>query len=164
MDSSAKNKRTFDYKPIVVYIIVIVLGFFSAKVVFGFLFKGSAVKKIPAINTASVVPPPLVPEKTVVEAVVKPISKPVAVAAEVNIPAPEKTTPVIYASEEEAAKFVLNGIAFSEGQGQTSFALINNKVVKAGEKVAGAEVMKISRYSVELKTKDSKIVILSQKK
>jgi len=164
MSSTGKNKISFDFKPIVVYIIFIALGFFSAKLVLGLLSKRSSAKNLPVINNASVLPSAArVPDKVAVESVVKPAVKPV-IEAKVDVPALETPISVIYASAEESAKFVLNGIAFSEESEQTSYALINNKVVKIGEKVSGAKVKQIYKNSVELITVDSKIVILNQKK
>lgn len=161
MNVDIKNKNNFDIKPILVYTVIIVLGFFSAKVGFVFLNKRSSsvlhsASRVPVKTTVNPIvnPVPIAPENILFKSENK---KKTSVSTEVPVP-------LIYASEEESAKFILNGIAFSEELGQTSFVLINNKVVKIGEKVAGAEVTKIYRNSVELKTKDSKIVTLSQKK
>lgn len=53
------------------------------------------------------------------------------------------------------AKVVLNGIAFSFGS-KDNLALINNTVVKEGDKINGEMVNQITENWVELQTKDSK--------
>jgi len=50
-------------------------------------------------------------------------------------------------------ELTLSGIVHSS---DSSFALINNRVVKIGDKVSGATVMKISENEVELKINDLK--------
>lgn len=46
------------------------------------------------------------------------------------------------------ASFVLNGIFFSENEG---YALINNRIVKIGDEIEGATVVRITSDQVELK-------------
>lgn len=56
------------------------------------------------------------------------------------------------------ADFALNGIFFSEDEG---FALINNQIVKEGDVVNGAKVLRISVNAVELDSQGSVIKLSS---
>jgi hypothetical protein len=73
-----------------------------------------------------------------------------------NLTAQAETPP----KEEPAPELVLNGVFFSADQG---YALINNQVVKEGDTVAGATVLRIGRDNVELKFKDSILKLPSPK-
>jgi len=50
--------------------------------------------------------------------------------------------------ERPVPNFILSGVFFSEGGG---YALINDRIVKAGDKIEGAVVVRITQNSVELK-------------
>lgn len=58
------------------------------------------------------------------------------------------------AQKEHAAPLVLNGIFFSENEG---YALVNNQIVKQGDSVAGATVVRITSNEVELMQEGSSV-------
>lgn len=74
-----------------------------------------------------------------------------------SIPAPANLTAQVIEKEISPA-WVLNGVFFSQDSG---FALINNQIVKEGDAVLGATVVRITRDLVELKFKDSEIKLYS---
>jgi len=91
-------------------------------------------------------------------------AKSAAAAASVSLPLPSfpppaspaakgarKTSPTQAKIPPQPA-FVLNGIVFSPG---SSYALVNNKIVKEGDKIEGATVVRITEDSVELKDGDT---------
>lgn len=65
-------------------------------------------------------------------------------------PLPVALSPAIIAETEtqpSAPSFVLSGVFFSENKG---YALINNRIVKEGDKIEGATVMRIALDEVKL--------------
>ncbi|MBM3255779.1 MAG: hypothetical protein FJZ08_05705 [Candidatus Omnitrophica bacterium] len=69
---------------------------------------------------------------------------------QIEIAAPQKKSP---------SELTLSGIFFSE---QIGYALINNQIVKEGDKISGATVVRISLDGVDLKYEDSAINLSSQ--
>jgi len=64
-------------------------------------------------------------------------------------------------SREAAQSFVLNGIFFSEEGG---YALVNNRIVREGDTINGARVIRITLEEVELQSEDSLIRLPAQGK
>ena len=131
----APQEHTFPYyKIIALYVIMIFIGLVIGNFVIRFLNQPAKPK------AAKITPPPAAPllkEKTQAEKKVETIAQvPVAVKKE-----PEKS-------------FVLNGIFFSRDEG---YALINNQIVKMGDTVDGATVLRIAEEEVELNSSGTSI-------
>ncbi len=109
--------------------VVAVTGIFMANILFGVFTKPAQT------NTAvSALKAPVVTQGAVKQAVVLPQTKPPA-----SLPS-----------------LVLSGIFFSEDQG---YALINNRIVKEGDLIDGAVLVRVSLNEVELKSQDSDTTI-----
>ncbi len=67
-----------------------------------------------------------------------------------------ETPPQKFPEEATLPSLFLNGVFFSENEG---YALINNRILKVGDTIEGAEVKEITLDSVELKFKDRGISI-----
>ena len=67
--------------------------------------------------------------------------------------------PILPSRKKESRELKLNGVFFSQNEG---FALINNRMVKVGDLVAGAKILKIELDEVELE-QDGAVVKLSTK-
>lgn len=133
----------------ILYLIVIIIGIFVAKLFFGFFKPGAKValvetKKISATQpqaqpqTQPVVPAPV--------AETKPQEEPLKEAVPAALSSPT---------------FTLNGIFFS---GEEGYALINNQICKVGDGVDGALVERITLEGVELKTFDGPIKLTNRNK
>jgi len=181
MDTPVKNKKKFDYIPILIFPLVIAVGFFSAKSAFSLLFKRHRPKPVamntpvantqvvsPGVKPVSITPvsaKPVIAKSVPVKPAVERVPESVPEQKIVKkIVTPEPNMPVVSTSDETLPDLSLNGIAFSEQAEEMSYALINNKIVKVGEKVSGALVTRISKNTVELKTQGSRIITLIQKK
>lgn len=82
---------------------------------------------------------------------------------ETNIPNLETNAPIAIPSEvekESQAPLILNGVFFSEEQG---YALINNQIVKEGDVVEGALVLRITLEEVELELNGSTIKLYASR-
>jgi len=78
------------------------------------------------------------------------------------LPSPTPSPALPVEKEEKAAELLkLNGIFFS---GSDGYALINNQIVKAGDELAGAVVLRITLDGVELKRGDKTINLYNQSK
>jgi len=127
---SAKPKtNTF-----LLYVLIICLGLFIANILYGLISKKTPLKITGlATKTQSSV------DKK--ELVSQPSGK---------TPVPEINTSVgngIETPKEPPPSFVLNGVFFSGAEG---YALINNRIVKKGDKIDGATVTQIFLDEVEL--------------
>jgi hypothetical protein len=129
-------------KFILVCIVCAVLGFYAAKTLFDYIdeIQNTDVALKPVVSTP--VPLPVPP------------------------PAPAITTTLKKQPSEEKIKspravLALNGIVLSPG---SSYALINNKIVKEGDKIEGIIVVRITKDSVELKDGDTAFKISSSAK
>jgi hypothetical protein len=132
LSGKEKNKKT-PIKPYLLYILVVVSGLFIANLLFS-LFTA----RPPGALQAQIAPP----------------QKKLSAA---SIPAPANLTAQVIEKEASPA-WALNGVFFSQDSG---FALINNQIVKEGDTVLGATVVRITRDLVELKFKDSEIKLYS---
>ena len=143
-EGNSKNKAALNLKAYLLYALVICLGLFAASQLFGYITRSQNV----AVNI----------KKTPAQQVSKPVIKEVAAK---EMPAQNEKTPPSGGKDAENsfnnASFDLNGIFFSEKVG---FALINNQIVKQGDKISGATVKQITLDGVEL-DKDGKILRLT---
>ncbi len=120
------------------YAVVVILGVIVARVIFSFSLK--------TVSWPAVIKPP--EEKTVLTSVLAP--DPQAVIAPV-VEEPKKIA--------RYEKFVLSGIFYSD---QDSYAVVNNRVVKAGDAVDEATVAKINSDNVLLRAADGQEIKLTQ--
>lgn len=112
-------------KPVLLYILILLAGLALGNIIFNLLrYKVKPAKPIEKTVSSSQLP---------VAPVVLPAA-PDAVMPQVMPPAPKQD-------------FVLNGIFFSDSGG---YALVNNQIVKQGDSVDGAKVVKITVNSVEI--------------
>jgi hypothetical protein len=129
-------------KIVIFCIICSVLGFYSAKLLF------SHIANTQNINDAAS-RPRLAAAKPATAA-----SSPLPQALP-PVPAAAKTAKKTSSAETitpPRPAFVLNGIVISPG---SNYALVNNKIVKEGDKIEGVTVVRITKDSVELKDGDT---------
>ncbi len=139
------------------YLLVAFAGMLAAKLFFDFASSGSRAPLPPAA-------PPTV-SKTAVSAPAQ-IAPPADTAAN-NLSAlsgaPGSADNDAAEDKEKAAAepplLILNGTLLSDGE---QFAIINNQIVKAGDEIKGAEVIKISANSVELEFSGRTLRITSE--
>jgi hypothetical protein len=118
------------FKLIALYVGIICLGLIAGNIIFNYL---SRPKKTIAMNAQPLINPP--------------VDKKSAVEKEAES-SPKQPIPTLPAIENEAREpFVLNGIFFSQDE---PFALINNQIVRIGDTVDGALVLRITAKEVEL--------------
>ena len=117
-----------------IYILFLTLGLFASRIFFTYLNRqpsqAKPAKQTKTISPVNNTPKPPPPQQT------QPLP------AAVNTEVPAKPT------------FILNGI-FSSGE--ESYALINNQIVKLGDKISGAVIKKISPEEVLLDSEGSEI-------
>lgn len=134
-DAREPSGKKADFKVYILYLLVAALGFISANLIFSFFNKATQKTAKPVIKA---LPP-------------KPVS-----------PAPPPLPSLTIEKEEKApGQLKLNGIFFS---GNDGYALINNQIVKTGDEVSGAEVLRITLDGVELKYADKTINLSNQSK
>jgi hypothetical protein len=119
--SIAKRNFVFYF----IFIFMVVIGFIISRVVFNLFFHRM---------------PPLAETKTQNNLLQPPV---ISVSPKDNLP-PEEPQAVI---QEAASDFILNGI-FSDGE--NSYAIINNRVVREGDTITGAKVLNILAEQVVL--------------
>lgn len=90
-----------------------------------------------------------------------PVQAPQTPPAEVQIPAAETETKEPAENQLNLVTLRLNGVFFSEEEG---YALINNRILKEGDTIEGAVVLRISLEGVELQRGDSIIKLPAQGK
>jgi type II secretory pathway component PulC len=76
-----------------------------------------------------------------------------------STPPPVSLLQELSSQKQTQPTFVLNGVFFSENGG---CALINNQIVKEGDHIEGATVVRIALEGVELKLEDSVIKLTSR--
>lgn len=141
----AIKKSGFNFKYALVYVLVIILGYFGMRFFYNLITppatpaKGLAGAQRPVQQAAT---PPQVQQ---------PSAAVVATPAPAGAPAPA----IVEEPREEPAPplpaVTLNGIMSS---GDDGYALINNRIVQVGDDVGGYIVSKIEQSAVELKAKD----------
>ena len=131
-------------KVYLLYFVFVCLGLAMANIIFLLLPKS----KTPPPPEITQQPKPPLPAPQVTSAPLTATApKPVAVAEPVK---EAKTTP--------SEPFMLNGIFFTGEQG---YALINNRIVKEGDVIKGATLLRIEADMVELKAADGSTIRLS---
>lgn len=130
-----KANNTNKPKPILIYILVILLGLYAGNMVIGLWTRPKA----------------------------KPISSPTLPKVEVTnkIPTPvriEKPAPAIETVRTREPTLTLNGVLFQQDQG---YALINNRILKTGDVILGAKVEEISLEKVVLEFEGRKITLIN---
>lgn len=150
VDTTDKHPKS-NTKLYLLYVLVVCLGLFIGNIIFGFLAnsKKSLVghtKPLPIAKKPEVTPP----QEPSKEVLLKPLEAPLLEAS------PKVSTDIKKKPQES---LVLNGVFFSQDEG---YALINNRIVKEGDVVGGATVMRINLNEVELKTADSTIKLSTQ--
>ncbi|MBI5144691.1 MAG: hypothetical protein HZA27_00715 [Candidatus Omnitrophica bacterium] len=148
LEPGAKVKKVKP-KPYLIYILLASLVFFVANTLFIF-FRRAA----PTNSTVNPLPSQSLP----VQQVVNQTSETTPEAT--LIPAPE-TLPVVAAEKEDLKeKLVLNGIFFSNEQ---VYALINNQIVREGDTIEGAKVVRITSDEVELASEEENIKLSTRR-
>lgn len=123
-------------KPYLLYVLVIGLGVLIASIFFGlFTPKSSSKEPLLAKNPSVAGKYP---------------------ATNISPPLP-KEAPILETQKHPASPWVLNGIFFSDNQG---YALINNRILKEGDVIEGAKVVRVTLEGVELES-EGKVVELS---
>jgi type II secretory pathway component PulC len=137
-------------KFILLCIVCAVLGFYAARILFDYIAETQ--------NRGAALKPHFVAKKA--EVVSTPVSLPILP------PAPStadglKKQPIGEIKKSPRPVLALNGIVFSPG---SSYALINNKIVKEGDEIEGVTVVRIAKDNVELKDGDTAFKISSNAK
>lgn len=129
------------------YALMICLGFFMANIFYGWLSQ-----KKPALKTTDIVTKdqPLIDKK-------EPVSAPTPTLPTVALQTGTSVETKMKTQKEPLHPFTLNGVFFSGGEG---YALINNRIVKKGDKIERASVVQIFLDEVELEL-DGSIIKLS---
>ncbi len=148
-DSKTKIDKGFKYKPKIylLYVVMICLGLFIANIFYEWLFPKDS------LNTANIVTkgqPPIDKQETV-SAHSRPSSEKATLQASPSIGT------IIEAKKEPPPAFTLSGVFFSGAEG---YALINNRIVKQGDKIDGATIVQITLDEVVLEW-DGSIIKLS---
>jgi len=130
------GKKSVNVIPFFVYSFVVLLAFFSMKMVYSRITNPTQTKGVkkassPSLNLVAAKAAPALLSKQI----------------------PSLNT---YEITEDLPHLVLNGIFFSGGAG---YALINNQILEEGDGISGLVVRSISEGNVELKAKDSVITL-----
>jgi len=163
-DESSQDKENFKprektWMNIFLGVMAIGAGFFIAAVIFNSGFFDRFIK-----GGYNVLPP----AKSIIT--MNDTKTPPIIPLEKSQPATETGHPKDITPEESATKpilnevaptLTLNGVFFSENEG---YALINNQIVREGDTISGAEVVRITMDGVELKANGRSIKLLSGKK
>lgn len=132
--ASPKREKNFQVKIFILFLSALSIGLVMAKMLFSF----TAAAKTQRSTLASL-NQPQAPKNQVINVVQEPSEKPIPVKPNVI------KSPAI--ESQPAAAWVLNGVFFS---GQEGYALINNQILKEGDSIEGAKVMRITLEGVEL--------------
>lgn len=138
-DSKTKIDKGFKPKSKIyfLYALVICFGFFIANIFYEWLLPKYS------LNTANIVTKgqPLIDKKQTVSAYDQSSSKTATLQTNTSVENRIET------QKENPPSFTLNGVFFSEDEG---YALINNRIVKKGDKIEGATIVQISLGEVDL--------------
>lgn len=139
------GRPKFKIKVIALYVLMVCLGLIIGNFVIVFLNHPSGIK---VVENTPVPARPLLKEKAQIDKKVESVSKPIETTLR------ETKQNLLSVKEEPQKPFVLNGIFFSQDEG---YALINNRIVKTGDSVAGAMVLRITADEVELNSSGATI-------
>jgi len=137
-DKTQPQKTKLSLKLILVYALILLIGFFLSHIIFKLLIHKVEITQPRKENTAI--------------AQTQQVSLPV--------PAPVKPTPLIEEQKKPEVNFILNGIFFSDNDG---YALVNNQIIREADSVDGAKVIKITPDSVELDNQGTIITLNTQR-
>jgi len=135
-NEETKTKDTNKPKPILIYILVILLGLYAGNFVFKFWTKSKTKAMPPAILES-----------------VAPASK---IATPVHIEKPALRLSELVKTPEPTLS--LNGVFFEQDQG---YALINNQILRIEDTIQGAKVEEITLGKVVLEFEGRKITLLN---
>lgn len=133
-----EKTRKFNKRGILLYVFALACGIILANVIFGVFSKPA-----PGIRIARV------QEKPVVS----------TVASRQDLPIAETYVPPLGA-EPKAPKLVLSGVFFSQA---SSYAIINNQIVKEGDIIEGVVVKRINQEDVVLESSGVPFTLSSSK-
>ena len=138
-DSKTKIDKGFKPKPKIyfLYALVICFGFFIANIFYGWLSPKLSLKTTDIVTKGQ----PLIDKKQAVSAYDQSSSKTATLQTNTSVENRIETP------KENPPSFTLNGVFFSEDEG---YALINNRIVKKGDKIEGATIVQISLDEVDL--------------
>lgn len=148
--NTAKKVSKNKHFGILLYLLVIVFGFFITNLIFNII----GTQKIPLPTTKT----PISATPRVTQSLAKPEEKSKPPQAAISIPLFDKITKEVQTKKE--TKFVLNGVFFSDNEG---YALINNQIVRAGDDIDGAKIKSIMLEGVELESEGKLIKLLNTK-
>ena len=131
------TKGTGKPKPILIYILVILIGLFAGNMIFGLLTR-------PKVKPA--IPSPALPIVTPVNKILAPVQE------EKPLPSPE---PIPQIPEPT---LTLNGVFFQQDKG---YALINNRILTVEDTIQGAKVEEISLEKVVMEFEGRKITLIN---
>jgi hypothetical protein len=138
-DSKTKIDKGFKSKPKIylVFALMVCLGLFVANIFYEWLIPK------PLLNTTDIVTGgrPLIDKKQTASRYSEPITETVALQTSASVETKMET------QKEIPPALTLNGVFFSGSEG---YALINNRVVKKGDKIDGATVVQIFLDEVDL--------------
>lgn len=143
--AASKHSKVTVY---LVYLFVAMLGALTTKILFGVITNYPQKGKLTVAKNLGSTPnktPDKLPEA--LPALALPVSSAGIVSAQ-----------TADARKTDLPRLVLSGIVFSP---YNSYALINNKIVKQGDKINGATVERINEDNVELKTENSSFKLTS---
>ncbi len=137
-DSKTKIDKGFKSKPKIylVFALMVCLGLFVANIFYEWLIPK------PLLNTTDIVTggqPPADKKQTVSSS--QPSTEPAALQTSASVETKIET------QKESPPSFTLNGVFFSGAEG---YALINNRIVKKGDKIDGATVVQVLLDEVDL--------------
>lgn len=127
--SKFEKSRKLNKRTLILYIFSLACGIILANAIFSFLNRPS-----PAIRVASI------KQKTAAPAV--------PAVSRQDMPIAETYVPPV-AEEQKGPKLVLSGVFFSQA---SSYAIINNRIVKEGDTIEGAVVKRINQEDVILES------------
>lgn len=144
-------KSRAKHKAFLLYLLIACLGIFLANIFFIFLSRLSPTNTLVVLKNQPQISenlkPPVnieLPESTIKEKEAQPIE-------------PTSSVPLTDETEPHGS-FVLSGVFFSNNEG---YALINNRIVKEGDKIDGATVRRIALGEAELELKGEVIKLSS---
>jgi len=153
-----KNKKPQSHKLYVLYGLILILGFIGAKAIVSLVFV--APKKQETIKPTSVVVKKevLVPREVLIPKEALSVSQDSGQAADKI--ANQEQLPAKEVKNIEPPPLVLNGVFISPNE---KYAIINNQIVREGDKIDGATVLSIMESKVEVDYEGFKISITSGK-
>ena len=148
-DSKTKIDKGFKSKPKIylVFALTVCLGLFVANILYEWLIPKLSLKTSNTVTEGQL----LIDKKQTVSRYSEPLTETATLQTSASVETKMET------QKETLPAFTLNGVFFSGGEG---YALINNRIVKKGDKIGRASVVQIFLDEVELEL-DGSIIKLS---